>query len=175
MKASFLRSMAALHSWGGLVCGWVLVVIFITGTLSVFADPITHWMRAERQAQAVASPAPEVSVRTAQLYLQREASGGREWQINLPTHSDRALFLSWEGGDGSYHDVRLDPATGAVLPDQPGLATNGGEHFVVMHYELQAGMAGFVGRRHRKLPMPNVRSPRSSTGLERSPLHFYCR
>ena len=91
MKASFFQSMAALHSWGGLVCGWVLVVIFITGTLSVFADPITHWMRADRPVQAVASPAPEVSVRTAQLYLQREAAGGREWQISLPTDSDRAL------------------------------------------------------------------------------------
>ena len=41
MKAGFRQSMSWLHTWCGLTCGWLLCAIFLTGTLSVFREPIT--------------------------------------------------------------------------------------------------------------------------------------
>lgn len=36
MNASFRQSMAALHTWTGLVPGWVLYLIFLFGTTALF-------------------------------------------------------------------------------------------------------------------------------------------
>ncbi len=47
MKDSFRQRMAWLHTWCGLACGWLLCAIFLTGTLSVFREPITRWMQAQ--------------------------------------------------------------------------------------------------------------------------------
>ena len=33
MKAAFRQSMAWLHTWAGLVVGWVLFFMFLTGTV----------------------------------------------------------------------------------------------------------------------------------------------
>ncbi|MET0126352.1 MAG: PepSY-associated TM helix domain-containing protein, partial [Pseudomonas caspiana] len=46
MKGKFRQSMSWLHTWCGLLCGWLLCAIFLTGTLSVFREPITRWMEA---------------------------------------------------------------------------------------------------------------------------------
>ena len=52
MKNSFLQSMAWLHTWAGLLVGWLLFVIFVGGTLAWFdreiddcARPALHEMR----------------------------------------------------------------------------------------------------------------------------------
>ena len=34
--------MAWLHTWVGLWFSWLLFAAFLTGTLAVFAEPITH-------------------------------------------------------------------------------------------------------------------------------------
>ena len=35
-QPSLTQSMSELHTWAGLVLGWVLFAIFLTGTLAVF-------------------------------------------------------------------------------------------------------------------------------------------
>ena len=45
MKQTFRLSMSWLHTWGGLWFTWILFAIFLTGTLGVFDEPISHWMR----------------------------------------------------------------------------------------------------------------------------------
>ena len=41
------QSMAWLHTWSGLLLGWLLYAVFFTGTLSFFRDEIDDWMRPE--------------------------------------------------------------------------------------------------------------------------------
>ena len=41
MNKSFRQSMAWLHTWTGLLLGWLLVAIFITGTSAYFREEIT--------------------------------------------------------------------------------------------------------------------------------------
>lgn len=46
MNGGFRRSMAWLHTWAGLLFGWAILVILVTGSLAVFEQAITDWMRA---------------------------------------------------------------------------------------------------------------------------------
>ena len=47
------QSMSDLHTWAGLLLGWVLYAMFLTGTVSYFKDELSQWMRPEltRSAQ----------------------------------------------------------------------------------------------------------------------------
>ena len=66
MKEGFRQAMAWLHTWAGLIFGWLLFAIFLTGTLAYFKDEISHWMQPEIPARAVSS---EASLTLAQHYL----------------------------------------------------------------------------------------------------------
>jgi hypothetical protein len=43
-RGSFRQAQAWLHTWCGLWVSWLLFAVFLTGTLAVFEEPITHWM-----------------------------------------------------------------------------------------------------------------------------------
>ncbi|MBI0434708.1 PepSY domain-containing protein, partial [Roseomonas sp. KE0001] len=60
MKTGFRQSMAWLHTWSGLLVGWVLFLIFLTGTASYFRPEISFWARPElhRPQAEVASLQP---------------------------------------------------------------------------------------------------------------------
>jgi len=45
MKGSLTQSMSWLHTWCGLLLGWMLFAIFLTGTLAVFDKEINWWMQ----------------------------------------------------------------------------------------------------------------------------------
>ena len=52
MKDGFRQSMAALHTWTGLLFGWLLFAMFVTGTAAYFQEEISRWMRPELVATA---------------------------------------------------------------------------------------------------------------------------
>ncbi|MDR0260003.1 MAG: PepSY domain-containing protein, partial [Comamonas sp.] len=140
------QTMSWLHTWGGLVCGWLLCAIFVTGTLSVFREPITRWMQA---APANGPPGAALGLQdrlqalhTAEDYLQQRAPQARQWQIDLPARAGDALQLSARGPDGLLQ-AALDPASGAPQALPPIRQTEGGRHFMSFHYSLQGGLAGF--------------------------------
>ncbi|HEV7314113.1 PepSY-associated TM helix domain-containing protein [Sphingopyxis sp.] len=56
MKNGFRQSMAWLHTWTGLVLGWLLFAIFVTGTASYFQEEITAWMTPEVRSVPVDGP-----------------------------------------------------------------------------------------------------------------------
>ena len=82
MKEGFRQAMAWLHTWAGLIFGWLLFAIFLTGTLAYFKDEISHWMQPEIPARSVSS---EASLTLAQDYLQQHAAGASRWLIELPS------------------------------------------------------------------------------------------
>lgn len=146
MRSTFRQSMAWLHTWGGLWVTWVLFAIFLTGTLGVFDDAISHWMRDKGRAEA--TPALDAAGRAgalqaAQAFLMREAPQAEFWSIGLPGEEDPALQLAWQRDeDGPIESRRLDPVSGALLPRSQQRETEGGHHFVHMHFELHAGTVG---------------------------------
>lgn len=140
MKGSFRQSMSWLHTWCGLVCGWLLCAIFLTGTLSVFREPITRWMEARPvvAVEGVVAGATDEALSQALVHLNRVAAGARFWRIELPRRSGDAMQLVWRTDRGNVH-----PATGAVLPQPWGRATEGGRHFMSFHYMLHLPELGF--------------------------------
>jgi len=135
--------MGWLHTWCGLVAGWLLCAIFLTGTLSVFRAPITRWMEAR---PLVAAGDTRAALHQAAEHLAAQASGARFWRIELPQQPGDALLLAWQpagGGRGSQQAAAMDPGTGALLPRPWGRKTEGGRHFMTFHYTLHGGIPGF--------------------------------
>lgn len=45
--AGLRQSMAWLHTWSGLLPGWVVYLVFLFGTAAFFDQEINNWMRPE--------------------------------------------------------------------------------------------------------------------------------
>ncbi|VVN26439.1 PepSY-associated TM helix domain-containing protein [Pseudomonas fluorescens] len=137
MKEGFRQAMAWLHTWAGLIFGWLLFAIFLTGTLAYFKDEISHWMQPEIPARSVPS---EVSLTLAQQYLQQHAAGASRWLIDLPDAREPGLSVRWQqaaakrGERGQFTEKLLDPQTGAEVQ---GRETMGGDFFYRFHFQLQ--------------------------------------
>lgn len=150
MKTGFRQSMAWLHTWAGLTAGWVLCAIFLTGTLSVFREPITHWMAAKpslataAHARADGADAGDsgAAAEHAAAHLAAVAPGARFWRIDLPSRADEAVELAWRAGRDN-HRAALHPGTGERLPEPWGRKTEGGRHFMSFHYTLHGGLPGY--------------------------------
>jgi uncharacterized iron-regulated membrane protein len=139
--------MAWLHTWSGLVTGWVLFFVFVIGSAAFFNAEITRWMKPEWPLWSNTPPPPAAEMaETALDYLVRrpEAARAQDWYIELPAvglgHSrlrrNPALNVAWTGQGKLYGEKKLDPAIGAELPPMETRRTEGGEVFGVMHYVL---------------------------------------
>lgn len=62
MRETFRLSMAYLHTWLGLVLGFVLMTVFFFGSLSVFDREIDRWSVPETRVQAAPFPSFDRSV-----------------------------------------------------------------------------------------------------------------
>ena len=134
MKNSFSQSMAWLHTWAGLVVGWLLFVIFVGGTLACFDKEISDWMRPALHGTAV----PATPKFDAAIERSRERSPqAHAWYVIAGSDRDRAMKSYVYFDDGSYRIEALDPNSGKKLPD-----TAGGEFFFTLHYNLHAGNIG---------------------------------
>ncbi len=157
-QGGFRQAQSWLHTWCGLWFSWLLFAVFLTGTLAVFQDPITHWMTPEHHAQekaandarATAQPASAASLSQrlawATAYMQQQHPGAGMWEL-WPAEADGAgdLRVFWFDANGQYDSAELDSATGEPLiaqSTQPVRQTMGGHHFVDFHYQLHAGQLG---------------------------------
>ncbi|MGY2403287.1 PepSY-associated TM helix domain-containing protein [Pseudomonas sp. SDO5271_S396] len=136
MKEGFRQAMAWLHTWAGLVFGWLLFAIFLTGTLAYFKDEISHWMQPEVQAHALDDAR---SLSAAQTYLQQQAPNAARWFITLPNSRDPGLSVMWQdkvdpGKRGDFIQKVLDPVTGQPVQARESM---GGEFFYRFHFQLQ--------------------------------------
>jgi uncharacterized iron-regulated membrane protein len=129
--------MAWLHTWVGLVFGWLLFAIFLTGTLSCFKDEINHWAQPEITRHALD---PVASLAVAERYLNEHAAGASRWFIGLPDERQPTLSLYWQipgkPGRSGFVQQQLDALSGAPVQARD---SRGGEFFLRFHYELQMG------------------------------------
>lgn len=132
MKNTFSQAMAWLHTWAGLVIGWLLFVIFVGGTIACFDKELTHWMQPalhghERGADAV-------NLDQAIAHLQKIAKPHpHAYYVTLPDERAPALQSAVYYDVGKPDIVNYDPATGHRIPD-----TAGGEFFFTLHYTLHS-------------------------------------
>lgn len=159
MFANLRLSMTWLHTWFGLVLGYVLIVVFFFGTLSVFDREIDRW--AIPQTRFAPQPIPsfdtmlrplfeQIAPEPADLAAARQRVGGAapapavatEWTA-YTTHRDPVLLLYSEFALGKdpdapdaviYGHATIDPRNGQLLPGDP--LKIGSEFFYPMHIGL---------------------------------------
>ncbi|MCP1404901.1 MULTISPECIES: PepSY-associated TM helix domain-containing protein [Achromobacter] len=130
------QSMSWLHTWSGLIFGWVLFAMFLTGTLAFFRPEITSWMQPEIQTRPASAAQ---SVAAAQRYLSEHASDATRWFITPPSDREPLIQLLYQSpkpkpGERGFVRVKLDPATGEAVTARQ---TRGGDFFYRFHFELE--------------------------------------
>jgi uncharacterized iron-regulated membrane protein len=159
MFNSFRLTMTWLHTWFGLVLGFVLMVVFFFGSLSVFDREIDRWAQPETRYEPQVMPSFEERLRPIfetiepeadELDAARERVGGplpelmplMTWDA-YTTHRDPVLSLSAayavtnnpdDPDDHVHGHVTIDPRSGKALASHQ-LAL-GSEFFYPMHYGL---------------------------------------
>jgi uncharacterized iron-regulated membrane protein len=128
------QSMAWLHAYAGLLLGWLLFAVFLTGTLAYVQDEISLWMRPETQRSRGDAMTAQRAVDT----LARLAPGAQAWTIELPDERQPAVLASWRpagaaAGRAGLRRAVLDAGTGNVIQPRE---TQGGGFLYRFHYEL---------------------------------------
>ena len=133
MKNSFTQSMAWLHTWSGLIIGWLLFVIFVGGTIACFDAELDRWTRPGVPAQVAA----DANLDAVMQRLEREDPSAHVWYLYTPHPRYPAIKAGgWDVGR-EFTTHSYDPHSGAKLPDSAG-----GEFFFTLHYNLHAGTIG---------------------------------
>lgn len=128
---SVRQSMAWLHTWSGLVVGWVLFAVFVTGTASYYRAEISRWMRPELVHSNLD---PAAAVTRAAAFLQTTMPDALGWSIRPPSTENPAVEVYWwRDPAGPYHHALLDPATGEQANVRD---TQGGDFLYRFHFEL---------------------------------------
>lgn len=125
--------MAWLHTWTGLLLGWLLFAIFVTGTSSYFQEEITAWMTPE--VHTVPADAPK-SFAAATRWLKREAPGASEWSIYSAGKRAAGLQLYWVNGPDVPADAPTDARLDSAGRKAEARETRGGEFIYRFHYDL---------------------------------------
>jgi uncharacterized iron-regulated membrane protein len=131
VSKGFRQSQATLHTWSGLLVGWVLFVVFVAGTAAYWREALNRW--AQPELPRIEQPARVI--RGAQAFLARQAPDAVSWYITVPTPRSASGSVFWVPG--------ATPAKGdtAALIDANGQrvtarATRGGDFFYRFHFDL---------------------------------------
>ncbi|WP_296249720.1 PepSY-associated TM helix domain-containing protein [uncultured Stenotrophomonas sp.] len=159
MFNSFRQAMAWLHTWFGLVLGFVLMAAFFFGALSVFDREIDRWAIPATRIEAQPMPSFEKILRPAFERMQptKDAIDAMRPRVNgpMPTHFDKvaswsaytthrdpvlALYAGYQVPNAKDPEeliwayTTIDPRDGSVLPDDHLKIGSG--FFFPLHYGL---------------------------------------
>lgn len=131
------QTMSELHTWAGLLTGWLLYAMFLTGTVSYFKDEISQWMRPELAHQATVPDPAAVAQRVADT-LGTLAAGSAQWSMQLPNERNNVVGAFWripggKPGSRAFKDGVFDPATGREVAARDTL---GGDFFYRFHFQF---------------------------------------
>ena len=134
MKEGLRQSMAWLHTWTGLLLGWLLFAMFATGTAAYFQDEITRWM----QPEVTGRPDPVVAAEGAVRFLQTTAPDAKRWFITPPNSRSATTQVFWQPDGDRPRGSRRD--TSATLDGQgrkiEARETRGGTFLYRFHFDL---------------------------------------
>jgi uncharacterized iron-regulated membrane protein len=141
MREGFRQSMSWAHTWLGLVIGWVLYFVYLTGTLGYVDKEIDYWMTPDRPHFAQPGTQRE-QLAVAQIRLQQIAPEAARWNIQLIGGREvSALEVAWTDSPqgapapAATHRETLDPRLGTPV-DYSARDTGGGQVLYKMHYQL---------------------------------------
>lgn len=126
--------MAWLHTWVGLLLGWVLYFMFITGTAGYVDTEIDRWMQPELPAASSEVDLLEVTRLAQSALAERATADAKSWGIEYPVGRNAPhLNIWWESRAKGWADQVIDSATGEALDARD---TSGGQTLYNMHWQL---------------------------------------
>ena len=139
MSKGFRQSQASLHTWSGLLLGWLLFAVFLTGTIAFWREGMNRWMRPEMPPVRSA----ETVLAGAQRFLTTKAGDAKSWFITMPGAEAPGAQVFWvpqpkEGEAPRRRRGRRDTQALIGGDGQPTVArdTRGGEFFYRFHFDL---------------------------------------
>lgn len=136
MSKGFRQSQSTLHTWSGLLVGWVLFVVFVAGTAAYWREALNRW--AQPELPRIEDPARVL--RGQQAFLTRQAPDATTWFITIPSERSASGTVFWVPGEKD----KPGKARGETLAmidgnGQPVVAreTRGGDFFYRFHFDLQ--------------------------------------
>jgi uncharacterized iron-regulated membrane protein len=131
--SGFRQSQALLHSWSGLIVGWVLYAIFLTGTIAFWRADLNRWMRPELGA----AMSTEASAAGAVAFLMKVAPEAKSWSI-YPTADGAQVYWQPRSDGGPERRGRrgTQALVGADGQRLHARETKGGEFFYRFHFDL---------------------------------------
>lgn len=139
-SAGLRQSMSNLHTWTGLLAGWLLYAVFLTGTVSFYRDEISVWMRPELASPHMNEPVTQ-SVDRIAAQLAEIAPNSPQWLISVPGKRGNAAHAMWRDATG-FVEGTFDPVSGERVSVRD---TQGGDFFYSFHFNLYY-MPPVVGR-----------------------------
>lgn len=128
MKQNFRKSMVWVHTYSGLLLGWLIFAIWVTGTLSYFNPEISLWMKPELAYSQNKTGLVDRSL----ALLHEHGQKADRWRIELPNKRNNFWSIEWRN-DGKRESITLNPDN--VKPITPR-DTAGGGFFRSFHYTL---------------------------------------
>lgn len=129
MKPDFRKSMIWLHTYSGLILGWLLFAIFFTGTLSYFNQEISLWMKPELNQSVNHTNMINESL----TQLKSRKLDADRWRINLPNDRNKHLYIQWSNGrKRTVENLSLNDVSPIEVRD-----SKGGDIFRTFHYTLE--------------------------------------
>lgn len=131
-------AMGGVHTWAGLLFGWLLYFMFVTGTAGYLDTEIDRWMRPELPAAQYPLPPAGMAAAAQHAldYLEAQAPAARRWTIQLPVdRNEPHLRVQWQAPDADQDPSAawLDAQSGARLAVRD---TGGGQTLYQMHWRL---------------------------------------
>ena len=129
--------MSNVHIWTGLLVGWILYAMFLTGTVSYFREELSAYMRPELRSVAE-RPAPAVAQDMLNTIVEQTPDSPLVL-MTLPTQRNPLASAFWrdptgpEAGRPAFARAIFDPETGQKLSIRE---TEGGDFFFAFHFNL---------------------------------------
>jgi uncharacterized iron-regulated membrane protein len=141
MSKGFRQSQAFLHTWSGLLLGWILFLVFVAGTIAFWREGLNRWMRPE--IARVEQPMRVLA--GSQAFLASKAPHAKSWIIPVATERSPGAQVFWvpQPKPGEEHGRRgrrgrgdtqaLIGADGQVAQARE---TRGGDFLYRFHFDL---------------------------------------
>lgn len=129
--------MSNVHIWTGLLVGWILYAMFLTGTVSYFREELSSYMRPELQ-RITGQPAAQVAQNMLDTIVAQDPDSPLVL-MSLPTSRNPLGSAFWRtppGSDASrpaFDRAIFNPETGQKLTIRD---TEGGDFFFAFHFNL---------------------------------------
>lgn len=138
MSGGLRQSQSVLHTWSGLLGGWVLFGVFLAGTVSFWREDLNRWARPE----LAAGIDREAALNGALAFLEHKAPGAKSWSIELPSEHEAGVLVRWQPQPKKGEKpVRRRGFGNSQWLDGQGRPvevreTRGGDFFYRLHFDL---------------------------------------